>query len=113
MIVSMVGKFTGQAADGSVNFQCSDGGTVRLSTEHAELPQLDMMDGPAFEAIGQVMDGSFVTVSSEKRRREVSLSLPLHCTFQPRVWFSILLHPFSFLALCGSRAFEGYGYGDL
>jgi hypothetical protein len=64
-IVSLVGKFVSNAAaDGTVDFQCADGASVKLSVEHAELPPMDVTDAPVVEVVGQVMENNLVAVRS-------------------------------------------------
>jgi uncharacterized protein YdeI (BOF family) len=62
-IVSLMGRFVSGATDGNhVSFQCSDGGTLSLSVEHADFPNMDVMDGPVVEVVGQVMKENEVAV---------------------------------------------------
>jgi uncharacterized protein YdeI (BOF family) len=62
-IVSLMGRFVSGGADGShVSFQCSDGGTLSLSVEHADFPNMDVTDGPVVEVVGQVMKENEVAV---------------------------------------------------
>jgi uncharacterized protein YdeI (BOF family) len=65
-IVSLMGRFVSGATDGQhVSFQCSDGGTLSLSVEHADFPNMDVMDGPVVEVVGQVMKENEVAVRLE------------------------------------------------
>jgi hypothetical protein len=54
-LVSVVGRYFGHAQQ----FQCSDGGTIQLITDHIEQPpNLDVSgQGMPVELIGQLMDG--------------------------------------------------------
>ena len=54
-LVSVVGRYFGHAQQ----FQCSDGGTIQLNTDHIDQPvNLDVSgQGMAVELIGQWMDG--------------------------------------------------------
>lgn len=62
-IVSLMGRFTsGAGADNTVGFSCCDGGTLTLSVEHADFPNMDVADGPVVEVVGQVMEDSVVAV---------------------------------------------------
>jgi hypothetical protein len=62
-IVSLMGRFvSGAGGNGGVSFQCSDGGTLSLSVEHAEIPNMDVQDGPVVEVVGQVMKENEVAV---------------------------------------------------
>jgi hypothetical protein len=64
-IVSLMGRFVSGGGGGggsNVSFQCSDGGTLSLSVEHAEIPNMDVQDGPVVEVVGQVMKENEVAV---------------------------------------------------
>jgi hypothetical protein len=57
-LVSLMGRFVSMPnPDATVSFQCADQVVVTLSTEHAEVPPLDMIDGPVVEIVGQVATG--------------------------------------------------------
>jgi len=75
MIVSMVGRFTETqpAGDGSVGFQTSDGGTIRLLVEQMELPLLDPSNGPPYEIVGHAAESNgTVMVSIENPNATVA-----------------------------------------
>ena len=58
MIVSLLGRVQSKnLADGTAEFQCSDGGIVSMDISQAELPE--NTDDCVFEAIGQLGGGSF------------------------------------------------------
>lgn len=62
-IVSLMGRFVSGATDGNhVSFKCSDGGILSLSVEHADFPNMDVMDGPVVEVVGQVVKENEVAV---------------------------------------------------
>jgi len=64
MIVSVVGKFTSLPdAQGMAAFQCSDGGTVRVSFEQVDVPNI-VLDGPIVELVGQSMSEDVLLVSN-------------------------------------------------
>jgi hypothetical protein len=60
-IVSLMGRFV-SGGSANVSFQCSDGGTLTLSVEHADIPNMDVADGPVVEIVGQVMNQNEVAV---------------------------------------------------
>jgi hypothetical protein len=55
MIVSLVGRFISMES-----FQCSDGGTITLSNEHADIPAYD--SNVIVEIVGQVSSPELVAV---------------------------------------------------
>jgi hypothetical protein len=61
MIVSLVGKVQGNQGT-HVKFQCADGGLIRLSTEHGDIPALS--PDAVVEIVGQVMGQDDVAVRS-------------------------------------------------
>lgn len=69
MIVSVVGKVQGQdLANQTINFQCSDGGVITMDTSQMEL-DLDSMQSPIMEAIGQLGENNEFVVRCRARRR--------------------------------------------
>jgi hypothetical protein len=105
MIVSLVGKLTSSqpSADGTVNFQCCDGATIALSTEHADIPaHIDINDSPFVEVVGQVTDENVVAV-----RAVVAL-----CFRVLHIVFSLTLSSL-FAAFCDPRADPRPGFGGI
>jgi uncharacterized protein YdeI (BOF family) len=111
-IVSLMGRFISGATDGQhVSFQCSDGGTLSLSVEHADFPNMDVMDGPVVEVVGQVMKENEVAV-----RLCCITVLLLQCeSFKNGFVYSSFVSFISFLlystllALCYARTFQRHG----
>jgi len=53
MIVSVVGQVRGTEGINCVLFQCADGGTIRLNTEHGEFPPDLAVNHSIVEVVGQ------------------------------------------------------------
>lgn len=116
MIVSLVGKLTSSSVAG-VQMQCADGGMIRLSTEQGELPQLASPD-TVVEIIGLVISPHEVSVRICKLLRddvvcccERSFSLTLNSLLLS--FLTILLRLITTIALCHTRTFRRYGFGDV
>jgi hypothetical protein len=88
-IVSLMGRFvSGAQQDGTMSFSCSDAGTITLTGEHADFPDMDVANGPVVEVVGQVMPESTVAVSTAQdiARRNRLLQTPFAyvvCNDQP------------------------------
>jgi hypothetical protein len=91
-IVSLMGRFVSGATDGNhVSFQCSDGGTLSLSVEHADFPNMDVMDGPVVEVVGQVM-----------KENEVAVRIVIYNILYETQLSHVLLHRCDSFDDCGS-----------